>query len=187
MGAWSTKPFGNDSALDFAGAISDSKSPSEVKMLILQSFADYAVYSGKRARGENKVVRTAEHAEWMLSQIAWPEILGVGDLNVIEAVRSGIGKEDIDTGSAEAFAAIAAGTILAALHHSDINRLPEDLHQPQVQAYRPNLPELEDAVSTLLDIQRNSELCRECGPAWKKGVKLLTLELKAAVALTQAL
>lgn len=187
MGAWSTKPFGNDSALDFVGAISDAKTPFEVKTLILQSFYEYTIFGDKRARGENKVLITAEYAEWMLSKIKWPEILGVHDLQVMEAVRSGIGEEDVDTGAAEAFVAIAAGTILAALHRGDLNRLPEDLHQPHVQAYLPGLPELKEAVSTLLEILRNSELSRECGPAWKKGVNLLVLELQGAVASIQAL
>jgi hypothetical protein len=176
MGAWSIKPFDNDSALDFVGDIADTSTADEITNLILRSFADYAEYHGKRSRGENKVIRTAENAEWMLSQITPPI-----DPYVETAVRARIGKEDIDTGSSEAFVAIAASTMVAALRNGDLSSLPEELQKPHVQAYAPCLAHLQEAVATLKLIQCNTDLSHECGKVWMRCVKSLTKELQIVV------
>jgi hypothetical protein len=127
-------------------------------------------------RGENREIRTAEKASWMLGQIRPPV-----DPLVENAVRARIGKEDVDSGSYAAFVAIAAAAILGALRRGDMGSLPADLQTASILGLMPNDAELMKAEEVLRLVLENKELCKECGAAWKRQVLSLADELKASL------
>ena len=138
---------------------------------------DYVEFDAKRIRGENKEILSAEKADWMLSCMTPPI-----HPNVELAIRSSIGKEDVDTGSIPAYAAIAAGTTLLAMHKGDLTVLPSDSRTPVIANYKPTPAELGRAETVVRSILNNVELCRECGSPWKKKVSDLAEALRTALA-----
>jgi len=172
MGAWSTKAFGNDAALDMALELDAARDLGAFKARLELALSNYEQYDARRDRGENKKVWTEEYVLWVLSHIE-PSV----DPDIENMMRQEIGKEHLDSGSDPAFEVVAVGAITLAACRRNTVALTDDVHTSLLKKYKPTLRAVEEVIRVMRLIPKNKELCRDCGAAWKKGVLKLADEL----------
>lgn len=175
MGAWTSGYFGNDSALDFIIALSDTPSSGHHE-LMSRAASEYLKFEELRSNGMNARVRTAADADILINMCS-PPLSG----EMAAMVRAGVGKTYEYSGDEEAFQLIAAAALLLASRTGDLNRLPDDARCISLEQFSKDDSLARTVVDALALIPNNTSLTRDCGQKWKKLLVGLIEDLNATL------